>query len=125
MNYLLDTHVFLWALGNPKALSLEARQLIQDPSYSVFVSAVSSVEIAIKQALGKLEAPAGLEKEIEQRGFQELPLTYGHGSRLVELPSYHQDPFDRMLLAQALHEGLILITRDKKMKRYPVKCVMT
>ena len=125
MNYLLDTHVFLWALGNPKALSREARQLIQDPKYSVFVSAVSSVEISIKQALGKLEAPPGLEKEIEQRGFQELPLTYAHGSRMVELPSYHQDPFDRMLLAQALHEGLVLITRDKKLKQYPVKCVMT
>lgn len=125
MNYLLDTHVFLWALGNPNALSREARQLIQDPKYSVFVSAVSSVEISIKQALGKLEAPPGLEKEIEQRGFQELPLTYTHGSRMVELPSYHQDPFDRMLLAQALHEGLILITRDKKLKQYPVKCVMT
>ena len=92
---------------------------------SVFVSTVSSVEISIKQALGKLEAPPGLENEIEQRGFQELPLTYEHGVRMVELPTYHKDPFDRMLLAQALHEDLIMITRDTKLKQYTVKCILT
>jgi len=121
---LLDTHVFLWVLGSPEILSKEARQRIQDPKNAVFISAVSSVEISIKQALGKLKTPSGLEGEIEQRGFQELPLHYAHGVRMATLPPKHQDPFDRMLLAQALVEDLILITRDKKMRQYPVKCLL-
>ena len=63
--------------------------------------------------------------KLNNGGFQELPLTYAHGVRMVELPTYHKDPFDRMLLAQALHEDLIMITRDTKMKQYPVKCILT
>lgn len=119
MNYLLDTHVFLWMLSAPQKLSREAVKVIEDPRQMVFVSAVSAVEISIKSSLGKLTVPAGLEREIGQRGLQELALTYRHGERLAELPGHHQDPFDRMLIAQALTEGLILVTRDEKMHLYP------
>jgi hypothetical protein len=73
MNYLLDTHVFLRVLSDPGKLSKKAAERIRDPNNAVFVSAVSSVEIAIKQSLGKLDAPAGLETEIEMRGFHNLP----------------------------------------------------
>lgn len=118
MNYLLDTHVFLWMLSAPEKLSEGAVKVIEDPRHMVFVSAVSAVEIAIKTALGKLDAPSGLEEEIGSRGLQELPLTYRQGERLAGLPGHHQDPFDRMLIAQALTEKLIMITRDEKMRLY-------
>lgn len=125
MNYLLDTHIFLWILGAPDRIRPEVRKAIRDPRHTVYVSAVSSVEIAIKQALGKLEVPAGLEDEIETRGFQLLPLHFRHGARMSALPGHHQDPFDRMLLAQAMDEGLTLITHDRKMENYPVKLLLT
>ena len=125
MNYLLDTHVFLWALSAPERLNAKARKAIADPNHAVFVSAVTSVEIVIKQALGKLTVPAGLEAEIEARGFVSLPLLYRHGERMADLPGHHKDPFDRMLLAQALDESLILVTHDCKMERYAVKLLLT
>lgn len=124
MNYLLDTHIFLWVLSNPEKLSKKAAAAIQNPAHSVFVSAVTSVEITIKQSLGKLHAPKSLEAEIETRGFQHLPFTYRHGERMRALPPHHQDPFDRMLLAQTLEESLTLITHDKKMRQYPVKLMI-
>ena len=124
MNYLLDTHVFLWALSDPGKLSKKACAAIQNPAHAVFVSAISSVEITIKQSLGKLQVPDGLAAEIETRGFQHLPFTYRHGERMRELPPHHQDPFDRMLLAQALEESLTLITHDKKMRQYPIKLLI-
>ncbi|HEY5705583.1 MAG TPA: type II toxin-antitoxin system VapC family toxin [Terrimicrobiaceae bacterium] len=121
MNYLLDTHVFLWMLGEPGRLGSEAAEAIRNPNRTVFVSAVASVEISIKRALGKLDAPAGLAAEIPARGLQELPLRYSHGERMASLPFHHHDPFDRMLIAQAIEEQLTLITRDRKMQPYPVK----
>jgi len=124
MNYLLDTHVFLWALSDPGKLSKKVLAAIQDPNHTVFISAVSSVEISIKQALGKLEAPDGLGAEIEPRGFQNLALSYRHGARMRDLPLHHQDPFDRMLIAQAMEESLTLITHDRKMQKYPVKLLV-
>lgn len=124
MNYLLDTHVFLWVLADPGRLSKKALAAIRNPNHAVFISAVTSVEISIKQALGKLEAPEGLEDEIGHRGFQHLPLSYRHGTRMRNLPPYHQDPFDRMLIAQAMEESLTLISHDRKMEKYPVNLLI-
>lgn len=121
MNYLLDTHVFLWMLAAPERLGKEAAAVIQNPDRAVFVSAVTSVEIGIKRALGKLDAPAGLAAEIPARGLQELPLRYSHGERMASLPFHHHDPFDRMLVAQAIEEQLTLITGDRKMQPYSVE----
>jgi PIN domain nuclease of toxin-antitoxin system len=125
MNYLLDTHVFLWMLSNPGQLTPQATTILQNPNRTIFVSAVSGVEIAIKQRLGKLEAPKQLGQEITRRGLVELPLKFNHGERLRSLPDHHQDPFDRMLIAQALEEKLILITHDKKMKSYGLTILWT
>jgi len=125
MNYLLDTHVFLWTLADPRRLSARAAAAIRDPRHAVFVSAVSGVEISIKRRLGKLDAPDELEPEITARGLQELPLRFRHTQRLLRLPPHHQDPFDRMLLAQALEEGLTLITHDTKLQRYQVPLLLT
>jgi PIN domain nuclease of toxin-antitoxin system len=121
MNYLLDTHVFLWALGDFEKLKPKVAKVIRDTRHGVFVSAVTSMEIAIKSALGKLEAPDDLEDEIGLRGFSHLPLQFRHGTVLRSLPMYHQDPFDRMLISQALQEGLTIITHDQKFDRYPVE----
>lgn len=121
MNFLLDTHAFLWAVGDPGKLSKTAQLAIRNPRHAVFVSGVSAVEIAVKRALGKLEAPASLVREIELRGFQELPLRYKHGETMEKLPGFHADPFDRMLIAQAISENLTIITRDAKIDRYPVR----
>ncbi len=125
MNYLLDTHVFLWMLADPGRLGREAAAAIRDPRHAVFVSAVTSVEIAIKRSLGKLDAPGDLAGEIAPRGLRELPLRYLHGQRMAALPPHHQDPFDRMLLAQAIEEKLTLITHDRKMEPYPVRILWT
>ena len=125
MNYLLDTHVFLWVIGDAKRLDHKVASEIQNTRNAVFVSAVSSVEIAIKSGLGKLDAPDDLEDEIGLRGFSHLPLQYCHGAGLSTLPLHHQDPFDRMLIAQAIREKLTIITHDKKFKDYPVKILWT
>lgn len=125
MTYLLDTHVLLWLLAEPTRLSPAARRIVVDPGHVVHFSAVSAVEIAIKQSLGKLTAPAGLGEELARRGFQELPLRYHHGETLATLPPHHQDPFDRMLVAQALAEDLILITHDRKLEPYGARVLWT
>ncbi len=125
MNYLLDTHVFLWMLSAPDRLNPEAVSVIRNPDRAVFVSAATAVEIAIKQALGKLEAPGNLGEEIGCRGLGELPLRYVHGERMRLLPGHHADPFDRMLLAQAVEEDLTIVTHDRKFEPYPVKILWT
>ena len=125
MNLLLDTHVFLWALGQPDRLSAEASAAIRNRNNAVFVSAVTSVEIAIKAAIGKLKAPIDLEDEVALRGFSHLPLSFRHGTALRNLPQHHQDPFDRMLIVQAISEGLTLITHDRKFEAYSVEVLWT
>jgi len=99
--------------------------VIRDRNNAIFVSAVSAVEIAIKAALGKLEAPSDLEEEIPIRGYSHLPLRYAHGAAMRSLPMHHQDPFDRMLIAQARLEGLTIISHDRKFESYPVALLRT
>lgn len=125
MNFLLDTHIFLWVLGEPQRLRSEVAAAIINRNNAVFVSAVTSVEIAIKAALGKLQAPEDIEDEIALRGFSHLPLRFKHGAALRTLAPHHQDPFDRMLIVQALSEGLTLITHDQKFKAYTVEVMWT
>ncbi len=125
MNYLLDTHVLLWMLAAPARLTPAAAAAIRNPAHTVFVSAVSSVEIAIKRRLGKLEAPATLDAELHARGLSEMPLRFAHGERMNALPVAHGDPFDRMLAAQAEVEGLTLITHDRKFDAFPIRVLWT
>ncbi|MDL5049109.1 type II toxin-antitoxin system VapC family toxin [Oscillatoria amoena NRMC-F 0135] len=125
MNLLLDTHVFLWMLSSPERLNSRVAARLRDPRNSVFVSAISSVEIAIKRGLGKLQAPDNLSLQIEKRGLLELPFQYRHGETLSSLPPHHADPFDRMLIAQAVVEELTLVTHDRKMEPYPIHCLWT
>ncbi len=119
MRLLLDTHVLLWWLDDPNLLTEEARTAIRDSKNIIYLSAVVAWEIAIKKALGKLDAPDDLEEVMAVSGFLPLPITIPHVLAIQALPPHHRDPFDRMLIAQALHEGLHLLSRDPEIRKYP------
>lgn len=120
MNLLLDTHVLIWALENNPALSDKAREAIIDGGNMVFVSAATVWEISIETAMGKLEVPDNLIEEIELHRFTQLSMNFDHAKLAGELPDIHRDPFDRMLIAQAMIEKLTLITQDKRITKYGV-----
>ena len=120
MNLLLDTHVLLWWLADSAELKDDARTAIVDAGNTVWVSAASAWEISIKRALGKLKAPANLEGAVTRSGFSPLPITLSHAEAAGRLPRHHDDPFDRMLIAQASAENLTIVTHDKRFQRYKV-----
>ena len=120
MNLLLDTHVLLWWLDDYPRLSVKARQEISDGKNTVFVSAVTICEIRIKEALGKLDLPQNIRQVLEIQPFESLPVTIGHAYALAGLPDIHRDPFDRMLVAQAMAESFILVSQDRNIHRYSV-----
>jgi len=123
MRGLLDTHVLLWWLADDPILSPAHRAVIAEPDNELFVSSISVAEVAIKASLGKLQAPTGLDEAVRAVGFRELPFTAVHAEALRELPWRHRDPFDRMLVAQAITERLDLLTIDMRMRDYPVGCI--
>ncbi|SAK81371.1 PilT protein-like protein [Caballeronia glebae] len=121
---LLDTHIYLWVLQDDPQLSHIARGLITEAD-DVFVSSASIWEASIKAGLGKLDAdPKMLVAEIEGSGFRELPVLGKHAVLVRDLPDIHRDPFDRLLVAQAMSEPLILLTADGHLSAYS-KLVMT
>ena len=124
MSYLLDTHTLLWWLSENPILSTEAKTIIATPQNLIFVSAVSAWEISIKKAIGKLEAPDDLEHAIAYNNFTPLEITIQDGNLAGQLPNYHNDPFDRMLIAQAMNNNLTIITKDSKIPQYQVKTIL-
>jgi PIN domain nuclease of toxin-antitoxin system len=126
MNLLLDTHAFLWAIDNNPRLTSKARDAIVDGNNIVFVSAATAWEISIKKAIGKLKVPDGdYLEELRLHRFTPLDITTEHALAIENLPLHHQDPFDRMLIAQAQVEKLTLVTRDPRMKAYAVQVIET
>ena len=123
MRLLLDTHALLWWLSDWDRIAGSTRDAIAEPGNEVFVSAVSGWEIAIKKAKGRLVAPGDLAAVVEEKGFTHLPLTFEHAERSAALPNHHLDPFDRMLIAQAKAEGLVLVTRDARIPLYDVPTI--
>ncbi len=119
MKYLLDTHTLLWAAREQHKLSRRVKSLLKDGSQPVFVSAVTAWELATKVRLGKLQDPSGMlanfEATLEEEGYGMLPLTVAHALKAGSFPETHQDPFDRMLAAQALLDGLTLLSIDTKL----------
>jgi PIN domain nuclease of toxin-antitoxin system len=122
MIFLLDTHVILWAAGEPRKLSAKARALINDPAHQMLVSAVSLWEITIKSALYRdrfAYDPRIIRRALRDHGYGELAITGDHALAIAGLPPIHHDPFDRLLIAQATVEGITLLTADKTVARYP------
>ncbi len=120
MQLLLDTHAFLWWLSGSRKLDDNAQRAIAEPQNQIFVSAISGLEIGIKRSLGKLQAPVPLDDQVLLEGFRHLPVTFQHGEQVGELPWHHCDPFDRILVAQAQIDSLILVTRDQHIPMYDV-----
>ncbi len=120
MKVLLDTHILLWWLSGDEALPAHAAQIIADSGTVVLVSAASVWEIAIKKAVGRLDAPDDLLDALDANAFEALAITAAHAVAAGELPAHHADPFDRMLIAQARMEGLTLITADDTFAQYDV-----
>jgi PIN domain nuclease of toxin-antitoxin system len=118
--FLIDTHVLIWLDQKPERLSDHILGLLRDPQHDVYCSAASLWEIAIKQTLGKLQAPGSLPGMLKQYGFQELPVTAHDAEATRALPLHHRDPFDRMLIAQAIARNLVLVSGDRQMLAYEV-----
>jgi len=121
MKLLLDTHLLLWAAGAPERLGTAARAMIEDPEHQLFFSAASLWEIAIKQVLERTDFradPALLRRGLLDNGYTELAITGRHAVAVAGLPPLHKDPFDRMLIAQATADGLLLLTSDPAIARY-------
>ena len=127
MNVLVDTHVWIWSLADPSRLSAESRSLLSSSRNVIYLSAASAWELAIKAALGKIELPEPVETYVPTRmarqGITALPITHAHALRVSALPPHHRDPFDRLLVAQALVERLPILTADTAFDRYDVEVI--
>ena len=124
MKYLLDTAVWLWSVGPVERLSREGRELLGDTTKEVYFSAASAWEISIKASLGKLRLPASPEayipKRLADQAIRSLPVFQRHALKVYSLPWHHQDPFDRLLIAQAQAEGMTILTADREFEKYDV-----
>jgi len=124
---LLDTHAFLWWLTDDDRLSERAGELIADGANDVYFSAASAWEIAIKAGLGRIRLPdeawTFTPDQLERNAFQALPVHVAHAVAVITLPDVHRDPFDRMLVAQAISEGLTIVSADPELARYAVPVV--
>lgn len=125
MRYLLDTHVFLWTLTDDRRIGPKARAALSAPRASIFVSAATVWEMAIKLSLGKLKMKraelAVLSTLPERCGFSDLPVTTAHAAQVRDLAFHHHDPFDRMLIVQALSEQLVLVSADDQFGAYAAR----
>jgi PIN domain nuclease of toxin-antitoxin system len=122
MKLLLDTHLLLWAAGEPQRLSKQARRLIDNPENELLFSAASLWEVAIKRGLGREDFKVDarlLRRGLLDNGYSELPIISGHVVATESLPLIHKDPFDRVLVAQATVEGVTLLTIDSLVSQYP------
>ena len=118
--YLLDTHIFLWSLDETKRLTEEVVKILKDSRNRIFVSVATAWEMSIKQKKGKLPLKTTLEVCFRKSNFEILEIKLPHILQLENLPTYHKDPFDRILVAQAIVEKLMIITEDGKIKKYDV-----
>jgi len=127
MRILLDTECWLWSLAAPERLNARAQSLITDRANTLYLSAASSWEIAIKYEIGKLPLPEPPETYVPSRmlaqGIEALPIEHTHALRVASLPRHHRDPFDRLLVAQAEVEGISLLTADRLIRKYKVSLI--
>jgi PIN domain nuclease of toxin-antitoxin system len=122
MQLLLDTHLLVWAMGSPERLPYGLAEMLEDPSHTPLFSVASLWELVIKQGLNRADfnvQPSLLRRALLESGWQELPISANHVLAVADLPPLHRDPFDRLLLAQAKADGLLLITADQQLATYP------
>lgn len=120
MNLLLDTHTLIWMATDAARLSADATSALTDPANDLYASAVSGWEISIKRARGRLRFPDVDRRMLATLRVAELPVTFDHAAHVARLPELHRDPFDRMLIAQAVAEDLTIVSRDRAFEGYPV-----
>jgi len=123
MKILLDTHIFLWALAEPEKLDARARAMLETRANTIYVSAITVAELTIKASLGKLPLPFSPVEMIERSGFEMLDFSGNDALVLQDMPFHHRDPFDRMLIAQALAHDFHLMSRDEKFTAYACKLI--
>ena len=123
MNLLLDTHVYLWMRGDSSRLPESFRKAMVDPKNMCYFSSISAAEIAVKKSIGKLATSASVLTEVEHLGLYELSFTNDHARELENLPLIHRDPFDRMLIAQARVEAMVLLSVDPFVRSYDVETI--
>lgn len=125
MRVLLDTQAFLWWINDSPELSTRARRVLRDPDNALFLSLASVWEMAIKASRGKLAVPGPIEafvpQQLQVNGVSQLDISFRHVARVERLPFHHSDPFDRLIIAQALTEGIPVITSDRIFARYGIK----
>ena len=123
MKYLLDTAVWLWSLNSPELIGDEGREILERGDEEVFLSAVTSWEVSIKMRVGKLDFPGPpahhVPRFMEKQNLRPLSVTHRHAAKVYDLAAHHGDPFDRMLIAQALVEDMVILTSDRSFKKYP------
>ncbi len=123
MKLLLDTHAALWWLADDTRVGGDAERQLSDDTNRVLLSAAVIWEVAIKRSLGKLQAPADLAPTLLDAGAQPLPVTLDHAAAVAALPWHHRDPFDRLLVAQALSEGAVIVSQDNRLRDYGVSLI--
>ena len=124
MRLLLDTCVVLWWLSSPGKINKDTRAAIAAPESDVFVSAAAIWEMSIKRALGRLTMPDNILEVLAQQRMETLPITAAHAVEVYSLEAIHQDPFDRMQIAQARCEDMVLVTRDERIRQYRIQTLM-
>ena len=120
MKLLMDSHVFVWWLTQPERLTREAVEALSDGTNEAYFSAASIWELGLKMARGKLRLPPNFVELLRAEGFEPLAVTVAHAETSIALPALHADPFDRLLIAQAIAEELVFVTHDEILWRYPV-----
>jgi len=123
MNYIIDTHILLWWLNDASKLSSHVKDIISKSSNIIYVSSASLWEIRIKQSIGKIDLPNNFQNVLDSQGFKYLNIKPEHTHEIINLPMYHRDPFDRMIIAQARLEKFYIITNDKHFVDYKAKIV--
>jgi len=127
MKYLLDTMVWLWSVGPTEKIGSTGLQILSDGTQEIYLSAASSWEIAIKIKLRKFDLPEPppryVPKRLAAQGIHSLPVTLSQSLSVYHLPLHHSDPFDRLIIAQAVAEGMVILTSDRVFEKYPVEVV--
>ena len=124
MKYLLDTHILLWSLNNDRRLKSSIKKILVDPEQVIYISVISAWELSIKLKTNPdFKLRTSIKEVFNISGFEILPVFFEHALAIGKLPLYHKDPFDRILIAQALAENLTLVTSDQKIWKYKVKII--